>query len=293
MTEMDDYLTAIRGEDDTELLYRLRTLARFADRFDSAIVDGRVPVLVAELERRDCFENADLADWMKPLSDAAHRSTRPVLVALAQRIGLRKSRAIRFDCPLCLRPRLRKGDTYCGSCTGVLYEALGVHGSFDATFKYMHQLAPLVRGQSLMCYLCGEEPTDHAEHVIPIAEGGQNRLSNLGGACWRCNLSKGDRIPEPTDDQKARLAQQQASVQATLEAVDVDAFWNLHMTECWEDSIADAVDDLDDFSDVDRDDVFPYIEDASDGDREDYPHMPRGLEDRAIDEVLRRVAEDR
>ncbi len=50
-----------------ELLYRLRTLARFADRFDSAIVDGRVPVLVAELERRDCFENADLADWMKPV----------------------------------------------------------------------------------------------------------------------------------------------------------------------------------------------------------------------------------
>lgn len=282
LTPMDDYQTLVRAEDDEQVLDRLFSLVNVAER---------VPVLMAELERRGEFD--DPKEWsgvLGTVADNARRSKHPALNALADRIPARKSQAVREPCPLCSRFRLREDDTYCDSCRGVLIEAFGVLGSFDASFRRVNGLPPIIRANGPICYLCGIEPTDHAEHVFPIAKGGEHRLSNLGGACWRCNLSKGDRLLDPTDEQVARLADQQVAVRASLDAIDVEVFWNQYLFDFWEDWIADAVEDLsDDYPDVDRDDVHPYIEDASEDDLEEYPFMPRELPERAVDEVLRRI----
>ena len=192
---MDDYLAVLRAEDDETVLLRLFSLVGVAERLDPALVAERVPVLMAELDRRGEFD--DSWEWsatVGTIADTARRSVYPSLNALADRIPARKSQAVRFPGFLCTRFWLRDGDTYCDSCCGVLTEALGVRGSFDETFKYVAQLAPIIRANGSICYLCGEEITDLAEHVYPIAKGGSHRLSNLGGACWRCNLSKGDLI---------------------------------------------------------------------------------------------------
>ena len=34
----------------------------------------------------------------------------------------------------------------------------------------------------------------HVDHIIPIAKGGKTVKENLQTLCWRCNLSKGDKI---------------------------------------------------------------------------------------------------
>ena len=34
-----------------------------------------------------------------------------------------------------------------------------------------------------------------ADHVVPVADGGQNIEENLVTACWECNLGKGNRDP--------------------------------------------------------------------------------------------------
>ena len=34
-----------------------------------------------------------------------------------------------------------------------------------------------------------------ADHIVPVAEGGQNIQRNLVTACWECNLAKRDRSP--------------------------------------------------------------------------------------------------
>jgi uncharacterized protein (DUF433 family) len=103
-----------------------------------------------------------------------------------------------------------------------------------------------------------------------------------------------DRILEPSDEQIKRLAEQQVAVRAALDTIHVETFWNRYMFEFWGDWIDDAIEDLaDDYPDVDRDDVRPYIEDASEDDLEEYPCMPRDLAESAIDEALRRIADQR
>jgi hypothetical protein len=90
------------------------------------------------------------------------------------------------------------------------------------------------------------------------------------------------------------LAEQQVAVRASLDAIDVETLWNRYMFEFWGDAIDDAVEDLaDDYPDVDRDDVRPYIEDAFEDDLEEHPYMPRELAEAAIDEALRRIADQR
>ncbi len=42
------------------------------------------------------------------------------------------------------------------------------------------------------CYYCGE-PSEEADHRIPLSKGGESILDNLVGACRRCNRSKRDR----------------------------------------------------------------------------------------------------
>jgi hypothetical protein len=45
-----------------------------------------------------------------------------------------------------------------------------------------------------VCYLCGDNPSEHVEHVHPRAKGGEDIWRNIGAACAHCNLSKSDKI---------------------------------------------------------------------------------------------------
>ncbi len=44
------------------------------------------------------------------------------------------------------------------------------------------------------CVYCGE-PSEHADHVIPLSRGGTHDIDNLVPACSKCNLSKGSKLP--------------------------------------------------------------------------------------------------
>jgi 5-methylcytosine-specific restriction endonuclease McrA len=47
------------------------------------------------------------------------------------------------------------------------------------------------------CQSCGKTTQQsplHIDHIIPLAKGGTNDLSNLHTLCQRCNLGKGDRL---------------------------------------------------------------------------------------------------
>jgi 5-methylcytosine-specific restriction endonuclease McrA len=44
-----------------------------------------------------------------------------------------------------------------------------------------------------LCFYCGG-PSEHIDHVVPVARGGSHSIGNLVGACQRCNQSKGSKF---------------------------------------------------------------------------------------------------
>ena len=40
------------------------------------------------------------------------------------------------------------------------------------------------------CYICLGAPVEHVDHVVPLAQGGSDLLSNKAGACGSCNTAK-------------------------------------------------------------------------------------------------------
>ena len=76
---------------------------------------------------------------------------------------------------------------------------------------------PILKNVMPVCYLCGDAPTEHGEHVVPRARGGANEWSNTAGACARCNSSKGARIMDFSADQQERLASQQAAIRSAYD----------------------------------------------------------------------------
>jgi 5-methylcytosine-specific restriction endonuclease McrA len=53
-----------------------------------------------------------------------------------------------------------------------------------------------------LCFYCGG-PSEHIDHVVPVARGGSHSIGNLVGACQRCNQSKGSKFI--TEWNKVRL----------------------------------------------------------------------------------------
>lgn len=53
------------------------------------------------------------------------------------------------------------------------------------------QLAALMKEP---CVYCGA-PSEHIDHVIPLARGGAHDIDNLVPACAKCNTSKGAKLP--------------------------------------------------------------------------------------------------
>lgn len=52
--------------------------------------------------------------------------------------------------------------------------------------------------QRWRCFYCGRPiwQSYTIDHVIPLSKGGPNKISNIVLACVRCNLEKGDTLPE-------------------------------------------------------------------------------------------------
>lgn len=63
-----------------------------------------------------------------------------------------------------------------------------------------------------ICQYCGQHPPKvilHVDHIVPVAEGGQNDEDNLVTACDVCNLGKG---AKPLTDIPMSLAEKSARV---------------------------------------------------------------------------------
>jgi 5-methylcytosine-specific restriction enzyme A len=59
------------------------------------------------------------------------------------------------------------------------------------------------RSQCQSCGKSAEQARLHIDHIIPLAKGGTNDLSNLHTLCQHCNLSKSDRL-DPRFDRHYR-----------------------------------------------------------------------------------------
>jgi 5-methylcytosine-specific restriction endonuclease McrA len=51
----------------------------------------------------------------------------------------------------------------------------------------------ILRDQDGRCFWCAESADLTIDHVIPVSRGGRHEVSNIVGACRRCNSSKGAR----------------------------------------------------------------------------------------------------
>ncbi len=302
-TKADAFRQRVREVDDGELLGLLFKYVEIADLVDPDLISERLPLLAAVAVERGCLETEERSpyadidyysarEYRKDLAMVVYLSGNANVRDLIELLDLSKPRVKRSICPLCNRPRVREGDDLCDGCSEYVFGSVARTGGFEAECYS----PPIVRAFAPICYLCGDEPTDHAEHVIAKGRGGSDHLSNLGGACWFCNISKGDRPLDPTTEQVERLAAQQAAHETALAQYTtpeaIDAMWTAFLLESWGDWIDDAVEDLwEDYPDVDREDVMFYIEQVSEDDREEYPTMPDDLEDRAVAETMRRIVE--
>lgn len=69
------------------------------------------------------------------------------------------------------------------------------------------------------CQYCGTTPEKEVlqvDHIIPVAEGGENDLDNLITSCQPCNLGKGARslsiIPESLKEKSEKIAEQEEQI---------------------------------------------------------------------------------
>lgn len=113
-------------------------------------------------------------------------------------------------------------------------------------------------------------------------------MSNVGAACFYCNVSKGGRLHESTPEQRDRLAHQQAMVWNAISAIDVEVFWKAFV----EDEVVDVTDLLmEDYEQdpewVERDDIEFNLDVESW--REEFPLAPDWLVDYAVDQVYERL----
>lgn len=94
------------------------------------------------------------------------------------------------------------------------------------------------------CRYCGNTPADgvllHVDHIVAVAEGGSNELSNLATACLPCNIGKGKKphespAPAPSlEDERERLEQMQEWTALQLELMERRDGLYARLEEAWE-----------------------------------------------------------
>ena len=148
------------------------------------------------------------------------------------------------DCKLCgvAIDQSFPDDVFCAQCESELmnwfrgfaharpHELLGSHPVSVAERGW---LAP----DACLCYLCGEAPAAHIEHLHPRVHGGPDRLPNVGLACAHCNGVKGARLVELDAEQTRRFTQQQSEFArryADVQALMPTALLQVVTREYWE-----------------------------------------------------------
>ncbi|SEJ55274.1 HNH endonuclease [Frateuria terrea] len=79
---------------------------------------------------------------------------------------------------------------------------------------------------SFTCQYCGSHPPEavlHVDHIVPVAEGGQNDMDNLVTACDHCNLGKGavslQSVPASLSARAAEVAEREEQVRGYAEVM--------------------------------------------------------------------------
>lgn len=80
------------------------------------------------------------------------------------------------------------------------------------------------------CMYCGQTPPAvvlEADHILPVCEGGKNRMDNLVTACFDCNRGKGktklDVVPESLADRAARIKESESQLRAFRKVIAAQA----------------------------------------------------------------------
>lgn len=80
------------------------------------------------------------------------------------------------------------------------------------------------------CIYCGQHPPKvvlEADHVVPVFEGGKNRMDNLVTACFDCNRGKGKHslsaIPESLSSKAERIKETELQLKAYRKILDKKA----------------------------------------------------------------------
>lgn len=79
----------------------------------------------------------------------------------------------------------------------------------------------IFKRDSFTCQYCGATPPGvilHVDHVLAVAQGGQNEIENLVTACSECNLGKGARLlsttPQSLQDMAAETVEREEQLKA-------------------------------------------------------------------------------
>lgn len=80
---------------------------------------------------------------------------------------------------------------------------------------------------SFTCQYCGKSAPDvvlHIDHIIPVAEGGQNEILNLATSCFDCNMGKSDRSLSDNSIVKTQMNQAKL-VSEKIQQIEMMAVW--------------------------------------------------------------------
>lgn len=144
----------------------------------------------------------------------------------------------------------------CYNCEPLAELWLGVAGPDEGGAIYD---ADGIKRLNPTCYLCGDAPSEHADHVNPRSKGGSNHWLNIGAACAKCNLSKHD-MEGITPEQQARLDAQHQVIRDAYARLTKDAWLDILAEEVAEfvDIMGDAAYDFT-FEDL-LEDLNTYID---------------------------------
>lgn len=95
------------------------------------------------------------------------------------------------------------------------------------------------------CQYCGSHPPEvilHVDHIVALANGGDNEIDNLITACQHCNLGKStiplNQVPKSLADKAAEIAEAEAQIKGYNEIIQSQRYrieseaWNI--VELWQ-----------------------------------------------------------
>lgn len=91
----------------------------------------------------------------------------------------------------------------------------------------------VLKRDKFTCQYCGKQAPDvvlQIDHIVPVAKGGNNDITNLITSCWDCNIGKGCR--ELSDDSTVKKQKKQLDMlQERRLQLEMMRDWQLELTE--------------------------------------------------------------